>query len=329
MGIFTNTNIASINGQRNLSNSTLGLQTSLQRLSSGLRINSARDDAAGLQISNRLTSQINGLNQAVRNANDGISLAQTAEGALQESTNILQRIRDLSIQSANASNDDTDRRALQAEVSQLQAELQRIAETTRFGGRELLTGDFSSQQFQVGSNANETITVDIRALSSSDIGSFRLDGQITTTSIGIASASAAGSSFGAVATVGNDIVAQELTISSGSGTSSVSVGADATAREIAATVNGVTNVTGVEAEARTEVRLSGLTSAGTLSFDLGNTDGVRETISATVTDTSDLSALANAINERSATTGITATLDNDGQDIILQDADGDDIVITY
>jgi len=133
----------------------------MQRLSTGSRINSAKDDAAGLQISNRLTSQINGLGVAVRNANDGISLAQTAEGALQQSTNILQRMRDLSLQSANGSNNDNDRESIQKEVSQLKNELTRISDTTTFGGRKLLDGSFGSQEFQIGANANETINVSV------------------------------------------------------------------------------------------------------------------------------------------------------------------------
>ncbi|RMG98357.1 MAG: flagellin, partial [Chloroflexi bacterium] len=132
------TNVASITAQRNLFKTGEALSVSFQRLSSGLRINSARDDAAGLQISNKLTSQINGLTVAIRNANDGISLAQTAEGALQESTNILQRMRDLAIQSANGSNSSSERAALQQEVAQLKQELNRIADTTAFGGRKLL-----------------------------------------------------------------------------------------------------------------------------------------------------------------------------------------------
>jgi flagellin len=159
MALTVNTNIASLNTQRNLSNSSNALATSMQRLSTGSRINSAKDDAAGLQISNRLTSQINGLGVAVRNANDGISLAQTAEGALQQSTNILQRMRDLSLQAANGSNNSDDRTSVQKEVEQLKAELTRISETTTFGGRKLLDGTFGKQQFQVGANANETIEV--------------------------------------------------------------------------------------------------------------------------------------------------------------------------
>lgn len=171
MGMFINTNVASINGQRNLNKSTEMLQTSMQRLSSGLRINSAKDDAAGMQISNRLTSQINGLNVATRNANDGISMAQVAEGALQESTNILHRMRDLAIQAANGTYSDGDRAALQEEVTQLQRELDRIAETTTFGDRKLLDGTFGTEQFQVGAKAFQTIAVSVGSFYAEDLGS--------------------------------------------------------------------------------------------------------------------------------------------------------------
>ncbi len=164
MALTVNTNIASLNTQRNLSNSSNALQTSMQRLSTGSRINSAKDDAAGLQIANRLTSQVNGLGVAVRNANDGISLAQTAEGALQQSTNILQRMRDLALQSANGSNNADDRTSIQKEVTQLKEELNRISETTTFGGQKLLNGDFGTKDFQVGSNANETIKLSIEKM---------------------------------------------------------------------------------------------------------------------------------------------------------------------
>ncbi len=159
MALTVNTNIASLNTQRNLQSSSNALSTSMQRLSTGSRINSAKDDAAGLQISNRLTSQINGLGVAVKNANDGISLAQTAEGALQQSTNILQRMRDLALQSANGSNNADDRASIQKEVGQLTNELDRISKTTSFGKQNLLDGSFGSKQFQVGSNANEVINV--------------------------------------------------------------------------------------------------------------------------------------------------------------------------
>lgn len=154
-----NTNIASLNAQRNLSSSQGDLATSLQRLSSGLRINSAKDDAAGLAISERFTSQIRGLNQASRNASDGISLAQTAEGALAEVTNNLQRIRELAIQSSNATNSQSDRDALQTEVSQLLNEIDRVADQTQFNGVKLLDGSFTGAVFQVGANSGETITL--------------------------------------------------------------------------------------------------------------------------------------------------------------------------
>ncbi len=169
MSLTVNTNVASLNTQRNLNTSSNALQTSLQRLSTGSRINSAKDDAAGLQIANRLTSQVNGLNVAVRNANDGISLAQTAEGALQQSTNILQRMRDLALQAANGSNSVSEREALNAEVSQLKKEIDRISNTTTFGGRKLLDGNFGISSFQVGSAANEIISVGIGEMSAQSL----------------------------------------------------------------------------------------------------------------------------------------------------------------
>ncbi len=161
MALTINTNVASLNAQRNLNSSQGALNKSMQRLSSGLRINSAKDDAAGLGISDRMTSQIRGLNQAVRNANDGISLAQTAEGALQESTNILQRMRELAVQSANDTNSAEDRASLQAEVTQLVAELDRISDTTSFNGRGLLNASTAGALFQVGANSGQTISITI------------------------------------------------------------------------------------------------------------------------------------------------------------------------
>jgi flagellin len=160
MALVVNSNIASLNSQRTLANSTTDLGTSYERLSSGKRINSAKDDAAGLQIASRLTAQVNGLNQASRNANDGISLAQTAEGALDEFTNTLQRMRTLAVQSANGSNSTADRVALNTEFSELEFELVRIASQTSFGGVDLLNGTYSAE-FQVGADANQVISVSI------------------------------------------------------------------------------------------------------------------------------------------------------------------------
>ena len=154
-----NTNVQSMNAQRNLSTSQNSLSTSMQRLSSGLRVNSAKDDAAGLAISERMNAQVKGLNVAARNANDGISLAQTAEGSLGKVGDMLQRMRELAVQSANATNSDSDRTAMQAEVAQLKSEVQRVADTTSFNGKKLLNGGFNNQSFQVGANAGERIDV--------------------------------------------------------------------------------------------------------------------------------------------------------------------------
>ena len=160
MALTVNTNVASLTSQRNLGGSQELLKTSLERLSTGLRINSAKDDAAGLAISERFTAQIKGLNQGVRNANDGISLAQTAEGALGEVTNNLQRIRELAVQASNATNTAADRTALQNEVSALVSEIDRVAQQTTFNGTKLLNGGFSGAVFQIGANAGDSITID-------------------------------------------------------------------------------------------------------------------------------------------------------------------------
>ena len=178
MALSVNTNVASLNTQRNLNSSSNALATSLQRLSTGSRINSAKDDAAGLQIANRLTSQVNGMGVAVKNANDGISMAQTAEGALEQSTSILQRMRDLSLQSANGSNSPEERKALSQEVNELKKELDRIANTTSFGGKKLLDGSLGTTTFQVGAAANETISVKINEMSTQALKAdyFELDG---------------------------------------------------------------------------------------------------------------------------------------------------------
>lgn len=169
MAITVNTNVAALVAQRHLTSATDMLNQSMERLSSGKRINSAKDDAAGLQISNRLQSQMRGLDVAVRNANDGISIMQTAEGAMSEVTNIMQRMRDLSLQSANGSNSKAERTALQEEVSSLNDELNRIAETTSFGGRKLLNGSFGKSAFQIGAASGEAVQVELKSMRSDGI----------------------------------------------------------------------------------------------------------------------------------------------------------------
>jgi len=296
--------------------SQTSLSTSLERLSSGLRINSAKDDAAGLAISERMTSQIRGLNQAVRNANDGISLAQTAEGALGEIGNNLQRIRELSIQSANATNSASDRAALQAEVSQLTQEITRVASQTQFNGLNLLDGSFQNQSFQVGANANQTI--DIKSI-----------GDSRATALGSDTLSTAGS-MGSAATAAGAITAltgDTFTIETPKGTSGdiTYVGTDG-AKEIAAAINSGASGIGITATATNSATLSGLSDAGTVSFLLNG-----QAITAEVTSTSDLSALAAAINgQQGATGGVTATFSdpNNKSAMTLSTSDGSNIQIT-
>lgn len=227
----------SLNAQRNLGQSQSALAKSMQRLSSGLRINSAKDDAAGLAISDRMTSQIRGLNQAVRNANDGISLAQTAEGALQESTNILQRMRELAIQSANDTNSVSDRNSLQSEVKELQAELDRIGSTTMFNNKNLLDGTMTGAIFQVGANAGETISFSIGSALASQLGenAFQVTGPAVNGTVSL------------TGSVTNSILATDLTNVSGLLSlegSAITVAGGGTynqnsAKNIAAAINGV------------------------------------------------------------------------------------------
>lgn len=317
MALTVNSNIASLNAQRNLSGSSNALSTSLERLSSGSRINSAKDDAAGLQIANRLTSQISGLGVAVKNANDGISISQTAEGALQESTNILQRMRDLSLQAANGSNGSSERQALQSEVAQLQQELNRIADTTSFGGQKLLNGDFGTKLFQVGSQANETIGVSINSARANEIGANQYDVSNATGEFGsIVDGTGADTVPVSVVTGG------DLTITGPAGSDTVTVAAGASAEDYATAVNSASGATGVSADARTGVKLSGLTVAGTYNFTLNG-----ESISAVVGSQDDLRALATSINAKSGASGVTATLDDNNASIILIDESGKDIEI--
>jgi flagellin len=233
---FINSNIASLNSQRALNSSQSDLSTSLERLSSGLRINSAKDDAAGLAISDRMTSQIRGMNQAVRNANDGISLAQTAEGALGSTSDNLQRIRELSIQSANATNSASDRKALNAEVNQLIAEIQRVGVSTQFNGQNLLDGSFQAAQFQVGANANQTINIGITGSTTNLLGAYQA------TSAAVTSAAFDGDSF----TI-NDTEIGVSAATSANGFTAASAAAKATA------INSKTDETGVTATATNSV----------------------------------------------------------------------------
>ena len=330
MAQVINTNIASLSAQNALNKSQSSLETSLERLSSGLRINSAKDDAAGLAIVDRLTSQIRGLNQAVRNANDGLSVAQVAEGALQESSNIMQRMRELSIQSANDSNTSTDRSNIQKEVSQLQSELNRIADTTSFNGKSLLDGSFAAQIFQVGANSGETISVSIGSSRATDLGAEQA---ASLANVGTAGGVTATSAALAVA-AGNGVLGSATTISGPDGSTSFTQTANDSAFDLAGDINNLTagaNPTGVSATASTSLTLDNLVQTGTLTFSLqaNNAAGIVGTaanISATLTTPSDLSALAADINDNSASTGISI-VSADLASVELVQAQGYDIVI--
>ncbi len=324
MASTINTNIASLTAQRNLGVSQGSLNTSIQRLSSGLRINSAKDDAAGLAISERFTSQIRGLNQAARNANDGISLAQTAEGALKSSGDILQRIRELAVQSANASNSASDRQALQQEVSQLASELDRIAQTTEFNGAKLLDGSFGTQQFQVGANANQTIVAATANLRTSVYGNNQISGSSATGADATATVAAPSTAYNA-----NGVVGGTIAINGALGSQNITVGANEHSNKTAELINLQTQYTGVTASARATAQLQfGATGAYSLTLQSDNTD--YKTISFAVSATSGSDGLANAvaaINEQSAKTGVVASLNQTADGIILTNPTGNTIVV--
>lgn len=307
-----NTNIMSLNSQRNLNSSQNALQTSLQRLSSGLRINSAKDDAAGLAIAERFTSQIRGLDQAVRNANDGISLAQTAEGALAESGNILQRIRELSVQSANATNSASDRQALQAEVSQLVSELDRIASSTEFNGQKLLDGTFGTAIFQVGANANQTIQATTGNFRTSNFGNHRIEG--------------AGPSTEAAARLNGET----LTVTGSLGTEKIAIEAGYSARDVAEEVAAKSNDTGVTAFALTEEKIT-FDSAGAYVTEVVSDNAEATTVAFTLGAAEGSDALSGAItafNDASSKTGVTARISDSGDGIILRNSTGNNIALT-
>ncbi len=319
-----NTNMASLNAQRHLNQSQNALNQALERLASGLRLNSAKDDAAGMAIAERFTSQVRGLNQAIRNANDGISLAQSAEGALGETASNLQRIRELALQSANATNSPADRKALQAEVNALQAEITRVADTTTFNAQKILDGNFTQQQFQVGMNVNEIITVSIKGARSTQLENHAVAGANTTVREGTGSAAAAAATLAAVA---HTVESQTLSFTTIDGGQTVSVIDGASARTIADQMNASNGPVGISATAITNADMTFSAVAGNVSFSLGSSGDGTTTIATSVTSITDLSSLADAINDAAGTTGVSATLSSDGTTIALTDNNGDDIQI--
>jgi len=326
MALTINTNVSALNAQRNLSKSQASLTTSMQRLSSGMRINSAKDDAAGLAISDRMSSQIRGLNQAARNANDGISLAQTAEGDMDQIGNNLQRIRELAVQSANASNSASDRASLNNEATQLIAEIDRVASNSSFNGTKLLDGSFTAQHFQIGANntANDRITIaSIADSRATGLGSNILNGVgsiVGLGGVGKTKAAAADLSGGNLVAIESD-----LTITTAGGTTAaIGYAALSDAKAIAAAINGAASGVGVTATATNSASLSGVAVAGTVGFTLNGS-----AISAVVADPTDLTALVGAINGAQGSTGVTASFTSTASKagLTLTTTDGRDISI--
>lgn len=318
MALTLNTNVSSLFIQRSLNESSRALETSMQRLSTGYRINSAKDDAAGMQIANRMSSEISGLRVATRNANDGISLAQTAEGALQQSTNILQRMRDLALQAANGSNTGRERSALQEEVAQLQQELTRIAETTSFAGRKLLDGSYGSQAFQVGANAFETIAIGLGNFRADTLGSNVSD--LVNGVFGAAASDQLGGLLEQTGALPDNDVSAELTIA---GRDTASFAVAGSAKAVARTINRHSETTGVTADARTVLQLT-FSEDDSYMFDLYGSNADAISIRAEVKD-GDLGLLAAAVNAKAGSTGITARVE--GDKLWLVSEGGDDIAL--
>ena len=316
-----NTNISSLTAQRNLGTSQASLATSMQRLSSGLRINSAKDDAAGMAISDRMTSQVRGLNQAARNANDGISLAQTAEGGLASVGDSLQRIRELSIQSANSTNSASDRASLNGEAQSLLAEISRVASTTQFNGLNLLDGSFTASQFQVGANANQTISVSIGGANTSQIGTYQQTGTAVT--------STAFTGTNLTITPNGSTVATTIGVSVATGSAGNNlVSADSAAAKALA-INAKTVETGVSAAASNTLGGSAPVARAGLASGALVINGVSiGAIGASTSAVTQGQGAATAINAQTNLHGVTAVADASTGALTLTAADGRNIAIT-
>ncbi|QDQ28913.1 flagellin [Chitinimonas arctica] len=336
MASVINTNIPSLNAQRNLNKSQDSLSTSLQRLSSGLRINSAKDDAAGLAISERFTAQIRGLDQARRNANDGVSLSQVGEGALSQVSDILQRIRELSVQSINATNSSSDRSAINSEVQQLTSELDRYAQSTDFNGSKLFNGSFGTSIYQIGANANEVLTATTANFRTTNYGTFQqgnnANAVYATTGVGLGLNTS--TTAGIVATSGttySGTTSGTLTINGGNGVGTVTtLNSGSTARNLADAINGV-GQTGVRAIARTTatITFTGVTGQ-TYSLNVSGSNSNTVNINFTVSNATTADGLADAVsafNNNSSQTGITARLNATNNGLILSNDGGDDIIL--
>ncbi|MGL5758591.1 flagellin [Plesiomonas sp.] len=305
MAITVNTNVTALNAQRNLNKTNNALNVSMQRLSTGNRINSAKDDAAGMQISNRLGSQISGLGVAMKNANDGISIAQTAEGAMQESSNILNKMRDLALQSANGSNSSEDRVAIQKEVNSLTAEMDRISETTTFGGQKLIDGSFGTKSFQVGSEANEVIDISLGNMGANALGSNN-----ASLSTGVFGSVTAGADAAGAA---NPFTAGSFTINGRNGKDeAVAVAATDSAESIAKNINKMKDTTGVKASAKTDTGLTFTDEEQTLKLKIGGGTAITATVGAS-SEEGRFNDLVEKVNAQTSTTGVKAAVNEKGE----------------
>lgn len=308
MALTISTNSASLVAQAAQSRTQADMDTAMERLSTGKRINSAKDDAAGLASAVRMESQVKGLAMAMRNAADAQSLMNTAEGAQGEVTNILHRIREVAIQSANDTNVAQDRVNLQTEITQLIAEMDRISTQTTWNGMAVLDGTFSSKKFQIGAEANQNISLSLDNIASSAIGNNELNSTVQISN-----------------TAGGGILADTYTLVGPEGSTTVTTTAGDSAKEFAAAVNAATGSTGITATAVTKLKLSGLTAADTVALTINGTS----TASVAVTSATDLRGLKDAINAKSGTTGVTASLSGGSNAALeLVDVDGDDIQIS-
>lgn len=309
-----NTNIGAIAAQANMNKVNNDFNTAMTRLSSGLRINGAKDDAAGMAIAEKMTSQVMGINQAIRNAADGKNLLDTTESAHVEVSNMLQRVRELAVQSASDTNTASDRGNITAEARQLLAEINRVAENTTFNGMKVMDGTFTGKQFQIGADAGQTLKISIDSTAATAIGAFKIGTQSSGSATGVG--------------------AQTLAITGNAGSATVTGNAGESAQSLAAKVNAVSSQTGVAATANTQAQLSfasGVAAAGTVTFSINGTSigtGVAIATDGAATPALDLRSLRDAINSKSASTGVTAEMGSNNSSIVMTNASGGNISIS-
>jgi len=312
MSLVVNTNVSSLTAQRALAFADSLQGEAMTRLSTGSKINSASDDAAGLAIAQRMTSQVNGLNMAIKNANDGISLTQSVEGALVEVSDMLQRLRELSVQSANDTNTGVDRKAIQEEVDLLVAEISRVSSNTRFNNQPVLDGSFTNKTIQVGTQAGETINITLGSSSADKLGAYSVTGDMVQAKIG----------FGSGQLVNQTDASDDIIINGDSVSRTIDVAANDSAKDVASKINAVSGATGVTAEAKTYAQFYSMSASDeTISVKINN-----KTTGDFVLSSSNVNDAVDKINAISGSTGVSAKA-NDANQVILYSATGADILV--